>query len=350
MSDPELPEAARAFVEGDVELLPAALSADEGARLVELLRARGDAERLARLGDAADKALAKQARRALHLLRARGVKAPPPRKREFRPAGPHASAEELSLASTIDGRGERIVWLVRSAPDGFDVFEAQLSDTRGLLGFTAAHAPRREWRQHAARVVGDERLAVGRISERHARALVEQGYQRTLAAGRVPPEEFARARLSLGHFEPEAEHPSLALAPPLPLDEARGRLASLHELPELRTWIPPEELLPELDLAIGNIATSKLVIDPAQRREQLAEIDKLADRALDAPLRARYVERLRESAYLLAVRGKLEAARLASTAAALTADEGVAGRENPFVVQLFAKVVRQSELERTDDR
>lgn len=343
MSDPELPSAARAFADGDVELLPSALSAAEGAALVELLRGRGDVTRLSRLGDAADKALAKQARRALHLLRAKGVTAPVG-KREFRPVGPHAP-EELSLASAIDGRGERIVWLARSGQDGIDIFEAQLSDTRGLLGFTAARAPRREWRKHTERVIGDERLAVGRISERHARALIEDGYKQTLAAGRTAPEEFARARLSLGHYEPDEPHPSLLVAPPLPLAEARAQLPSLHELPEVRLWIPPEEMLPELDLAIGNILTSKLVIDPAQRREQLAAaIDKLADQALTAGYRKLLGERLRESAYLLYQRGKPDEARLASTAAALTLDEAVAGHDNPFVVKLFAKVVRAPEL------
>jgi hypothetical protein len=346
MSDPELPEAARAFAEGDVALLPSVLSPAEGDALIELLRSRGDVARLARLGEGHDKALAKKARRALHLLRARGVTAPP-EKREFRPAthGPYA-VEELSLASAIDGRGERIVWLARPGQDGIDIFEAQLSEARGIVGFTSANAPRKEWRRHTERVVADERLAVGRISEQHARALIEAGYQRTLTAGRTVPEEFARARLSLGHFEPEAHHPALDVAPPLPLDEARARLPSLHELPEIRLWIPPEDLLPELDLAIGNIVTSKLVLDPVQRREQLADaIDKLADSALTPEYRALLAERLRETAYLLHQRGKPDEARLASTAALVTADAAIPGRGNPFVVRLINKVVRAPELE-----
>ncbi|HEX4460466.1 MAG TPA: hypothetical protein VIA18_20955, partial [Polyangia bacterium] len=206
MSQPELPPAARAFLDDDADLLPTALTAAEGAALVETLRARGDAARLVRLGDASDKALAKLARKALHVLRTQGVAAPAPVKREFRQAtlhGPHAPADDHSLASVIDGRGERVVWLVRPADNGYDVFEAQLSESRGLLGFTVANAPRKEWRQHAARVIGDGRLGVARVSERHARALVEAGYRQTLAANRVVPESFARARLSLGHYEPE---------------------------------------------------------------------------------------------------------------------------------------------------
>ena len=241
----------------------------------------------------------------------------------------------------IDGRGERIVWLVRPADNGFDVFEAQLSDTRGIVGFSAAHTPKKDWRQHATRVVADERLAVARVSERHARQLIEEGYQRTLGAGRVPPEEFARSRLGMGHYEPETRHPSLDVAPPIDLNEARGRLAALHLLPELRTWIPPEEALPALDLEIGNIVTSKLIVDPGQRQEQLAQaVARIANDALTPGYRALLAARLRETALLLASRGKLDEARLASTAAELTLDAAVAAADNPFVLRLFDKVVK----------
>ncbi len=322
--------------------LPSAIDEAAGEALVALLVERGDATRLQRLGDAPEKALAKRARKALHLLRTRGVTAPTAPRREFRPQGPYAPAEELSLASMIDGRGERIVWLVRAVDKGYDIFEAQLSDARGILGFTTANAPRKDWRAHAARVVSDERMAVARISEQHARQLIEEGYRLTLAQGRVPPEEFARARLGMGHYEPETRHPALDAAPPLAdaLD-ARPRLASLHALPEVRTWIPPEESLPALDLEVGNIVTSKLIVDPAQRGEQLAAaIVKVASAALTTDYRALLAARLYETALLLASRGRPEEARLATTAAQLTLDGSVSVADNPFVLRLFDKVVK----------
>jgi hypothetical protein len=343
MSDAEVSAAARAFADGDVELLPSALDPAEGAALVALLVERGDAVRLQRLGEAADKALAKLARRALHLLRTRGAKVPKPAKREFRVTGPHA-AEEPSLATSIDGRGERVVWLVRDAGDGFDVFEARLSESHGLTDFDVGNAPRKEWRHEALRLLADERVGAGRISERHARNLVEAAYQRSLAAGRVAPESFARARLDLGHVEPEERHPALTLAPPRPPAEALGRLAALHERHEIRTWIPPLELLPELDLEIGNIATSKLIVEPTQRRAQLHEaVRKVADRALTPAYRAQLAERLRETALLLASRGQGEPASLCMSAAALTLDQSVAAADNPFVLALFEKVISAPE-------
>jgi hypothetical protein len=118
-------------------------------------------------------------------------------------------------------------------------------------------------------------------------------------------------------------------------------LATLHALPELRTWIPPEESLPALDLEVGNIVTSKLIVDPLQRKEQLAAaVEKVATAALTPSYRQLLGARLYETALLLAARGKLDEARLTTTAAALTLDERVAATDNPFVIHLFDKVVK----------
>src|SRR4051794_6223978 len=68
---------ARAFLAGgDVAALRAPLDEPVAEALVERLLATGDGERLAQLGAASekrDKGLAKRARRAIHLLRTRGV-------------------------------------------------------------------------------------------------------------------------------------------------------------------------------------------------------------------------------------------------------------------------------------
>jgi hypothetical protein len=348
-----LGEAARAFADGEVALLPSALAAGEGEALVALLVERGDSGRLQRLGEGADKALAKQARRALHLLRTRGVTLPAPEPRQYRMRGPFAADEEPSLVSRIDGQGDRLVWLVRAAESGFAVFQAQASEARGLVGFQALEAPRKQWRQHAADLVADELMTVARVAASYARGLIEEAYQRTLALGRTPPEEFVRARLDLGHYEPRgpAEHPVHLVAPPLPLAEARARLATLHQLAAVAPWIPDEEELQRLDLEVGQVLTSKLVLEPQLKREQLERaIERVANQALTPAYRARLAERLRETAYLLALRGRVDEGRLAATAAQLTLDESVAAADNPFVIELFRKVVKAEELEQSASR
>jgi hypothetical protein len=336
-----LPEVARAFAQGDVELLPTALDEHSIEALVGALVARGDAIRLQRLADARDKTLSKPARRGLHLLKTRGVKVPSSEKHEFRVHGPYAEADLPSLASLVDGRGERIVWFVRhNADKGIDVFQAELSEERGLIGFSAGAATRKEWRAHARKILDDGRLGVGEIPARHARWLIEQAYQRTTSAGRVVPEAFAQARLDLGHVDAPVRHPAIDLAPPLPPDQARPRIAELHRMYEVGAWIPPRESLQALDLEMGQIATSRLVVDATQRKEQLeAAIVREAERSYTPELRAQLADRLYETALLLVGRGRAEEASLATAAAALVLDPSVSAGDNPFVRRLYDKLI-----------
>jgi hypothetical protein len=344
----DLPEAARAFADGDVDLLPSALEERAVAALVALLIARGDAARLERLAASPDKALAKPARRGLHVLRTRGVAAPKAEPRAFRiERGPYVD-EVPSVATHVDGRGERVVFLARPAPDGgLHVFQARLSEERGLVDFAAGAMSRKDWRAHERGVLDDPALVAAAVPTAHARWLVERAYEQTVALGRAAPRGFAEARLSLGPVVAPAQHPAVAFA----LDEDRAGLAALHEDRATADWIPPLELLRELDHELGKISESRLIVDPAARLEQLdAAIGRLADAALASPFRARLVERLRETAYLYALRDHADRARRFAAAAALTADDTVAGADNPFVRRLFDKLVDRHALLNPDSK
>lgn len=354
MSEADLPAPARAFADGDVDLLPSALSAAEVDALVALLVARSDGARLERLASSPDKSLAKPARRGLHLLRTRGAKVPAPEPRAFRVRGPYAGeAQPPSLATAIDGAGERMVFLVRAGVDGsgLDVFQARLSEERGLVDFVGGALGRKEWRAHERGILDERGVVAARVPGAHARLLVERAYQRSVEEKRALPKSFAEARLGLGPAVEPARHPVLDLAPPLPLDEARPRFAELIRLDVVSAWMPSEALLDELDLEVGQISTSRLIVDPAQRLEQLgAALARLADRALAGPFRARLAERLLESAYLLALRDRAGDARLLTAAAALTGDASVAGAANPLVVALFDRLVDRNRLISADPK
>jgi len=225
-----------------------------------------------------------------------------------------------------------VVWLVRHASDGFHVYQAELSETRGLIGFQAGTVPKKDWRLHVDSVLSDQRRMVKAAPHDQIRWLVEKAYQKSLAVGRTPPEEFARARLDLGP-------PVDWKRPPIEIVDDRRRYASLHELPEIAPWVPSEEVLQKLDLELGQIATSQLVVDPAAREQQRQQvIDTQAD-ALTPEFRQQLADRLEETALL--VDG--ESAGLCMGAAALTRDASVAGSDNPFLRRLFEKLIRQEE-------
>ena len=343
-----LPPAARAFVDEDAALLPSALSEAEGQRLVDVLLARGDAGRLARLGEGpgVGKPLAKAARRALHVLRTRGVSAPAPAPRTFQLRGPYAEEEALpSLATTFDQLGERRVLFAQLGPDRatVEVHSATLSETHGLIGYEVSEATRKQWR---GVVVGaPETQLVYELPSVHARWLIEEAYQQTVAMGRAVPGRFAEARLLLPPTERPVEHPALAVAPPydeLPGD-ARVRAVALFELPPLGTWLPPEELSRKLELALGEIATSQLVVDPAGRMAQAAgAIERLSGETYGGAAgrgeRERLAQRLEETALLFAG-AHAEAARLMTTIARRLRTIGDAAllAEEPFLRTLVER-------------
>jgi hypothetical protein len=158
------------------------------------------------------------------------------------------------------------------------------------------------------------------------RSIVERAYQRTLAAGRTPPESFAHSRLDLGPAV-EWQRPEI-----LPLEDARSRVASLHELPEIAPWVPPDDAMRKLDLELGQIATSPLVVSPSDRQLQVASlVDRLVDE-LTPEFRAQIAERLEETALML----DGDNARLCIAAAQLTR-EGA----NPFLQMLFEKLIKK---------
>ena len=87
--------------------------------------------------------------------------------------------------------------------------------------------------------------------------------------------------------------------------------------------------------------TSKLIVDPQQRREQLAgAVEKVATAALTPDYRKLLGRAALRERALVAGRGKLDEARLLTTAAALTLDQSVTAVDNPFVMRLFDKVVK----------
>ncbi len=320
-------------------LLPTALGDAEVDQLVSYLIDHNDVDRLQRLAESADKKLAKPARRGLHLLKTRGQSLPAPAKREFRLPGPFAAdSDPPGLVSLIDGHGERVVWLVRPGQDGFDVYQVELSERRGLIGFQAGHAPKKEWRLHVESVVGDRQRVVARSPHAHVRWLIEEGYERTVAAGRTPPEDFARARLDLGPAERPSHHPARDL-PTLSLDGTDHQLTALLELPELSLWVPPDDAMNQLDAEIGQIATSTLVLSPADRTTQISGVVEKLAAQLTADFRAMIAGRLDETALILQERAQPHEAQLCvSLAAALRDDSSTAA--SPFVRQLFAKLIK----------
>jgi hypothetical protein len=337
-----------------------------GEPLVELLVARGDADRLGTLAAGGDRALAKRARRGLHLLRARGVQAEIPRAQATARVAPSASVEEepASIASTPIRDGERLVWYARASEGGVEVHQARMTEEEGLTRYEVGLPTRREWREACDEVLGDPLLAAARVPPRWARWLLEEAYRRALDAGRSPPRRYAEVRHLLDKTEPPARHPALErLAGQAPPAEAAPRgtglagarkepqsTARVLQLPEVTTWIPDEAAARRAYGEIEKLASSPLVLEPRQRAAQVRELLlRACDEALGGPWRARLERRLQDLAFHLLCRAAsphadrardfTADAALAAAAAAEVADASRSAERQPVAFGLFEKLV-----------
>jgi hypothetical protein len=320
----------------EIASLPPVLS---GALLKAALDG-GRLEVLTALAASADKSLSKEAKRGLHLLRTRGVDVP----EAPRPASPAPAqaAEEVfpCYASSIDGQGERAVWIARNVPGrGVEVGQAVISDVHGLLELQVGVLGRKEYRTFGKDIAERGRgMGVGEIDPSHARGLVAEARRRNDASGRAVPEG---ADGWLSRVGPGAPPPDPASAvPPLSVEAETAALAcsaELHALPMLRGWLADETHLRALAATLDRLQAASDDGGEARRtRDMEAAIAATLEAWLDPACRERLAARLFSVAHHfhgMALPDR--AAQAAATARALLA--GTPGSGIPFARLMVEK-------------
>ncbi|HET8724656.1 MAG TPA: hypothetical protein VFM53_10685 [Anaeromyxobacteraceae bacterium] len=308
-----------------------------------LVQAAVDAERLdvlSALAAGPDKALSKEAKRFLHILKAKGVQVPePPR---AAPPPPPQPAEEVfpCYASSIDGQGERAVWVSRNVPGrGVEVGQAVVSDTQGLLELQVGVLGRKEYRTFGREIAERGRaMGVGEIDPGEARWIVAEARKRNAVSGRTAPEGADAWLARIGPGAAPAD-PAQAFPPLEPAEEAAAVTASaeLHALPMLKGWLADEAMLRALAARLDEIGASREHADEAARAARLAEATLAAlESWLDEACRARLATRLHDvAAHLRAIGIADRAVQAAAVARALAA--GTPGAGIPFVRQMVEK-------------
>ena len=301
----------------------------------------GRADLLAAMAGHSSKEVAKAAKRGLHLLKIRGVTVPePPRPGPPQAAPAPTEAPLPAYASTVDGQGDRAVWLPRYVPGkGIEVGQAVISDVRGLVELQVAVLGRKEWRSFSRGIL--ERgagLGVAEVDREAAKALVADARARNDRSGQRPPDG---ADLWLAHLGPAGSLPDdAARFPPLAPEEETAALEAsgmLHDLPLLRGWLPDEGFLREVAGRLDEIGVSPLYVDERQRLEQMARtLADAAERYFDEGRRRLVAGRLFSVADRLDRDGDPAHARSAAAAArALRAGTPTAGI--PFARLLVEK-------------
>lgn len=305
---------------------------------MEGLCAAGDAAALERIAATAPKAEAKEARRALHRLAAKGVKLP-----EARPAGEsvyHAAREEFApecFLSAFDAGGGQVAFVFRKNPaGGVQGTIVYMDEEQGILEAQRTTLGRREYRAWIEELL---RGARGIIAQRAAPDDVKHALRdaraRTDAHGRILPP--AAAEIAPAWFTPARDRREEPAADPaLAADSAR-----LFLEPEVAHWVPPQEFLQALVHRVQEAETSQLLVDEAQKARRVDEILHGAiDEYFTADRRRAYARRLRGTAVLFDTGGRGAQAATARAAAAWLDDPSAAlaglGFARVFILRVFA--------------
>jgi hypothetical protein len=240
----------------------------------------------------------------------------------------------------VDGRGERAFWIARAVPGkGFELAQAVVSDTRGLVDLQLGVLGRKEWRAFVKGLL--ERgatMGVGEVDVARAKGSVVAARARNESTGQRVPEG---ADLWLSRLGPATTPPDPALRfPALEADEERVALAAsarLHDLPLLRGWLADEDTLRQIAAKLDEIAVSPLYLDDRQRADQMARtVSDAIDGYFDEARRRTLAARLFAVAEHLDGRGDTANARAAAaTARALLT--GASPHAIPFARLLVEK-------------
>ncbi len=345
---PEKPAAAAADPAAVEALLadPSAAAkapAEVAAAAIALAQAKTRPDLLWALSGHPDRAVGKAARRALHVLRSRGVavgERPLPPPVQIGAAAPEPEPE-LCRASAIDGFGDRVLWLPLRVSHGLELWQVIVSDEAGVQQVQRGEISRRQLRAHFESIEREE-VTLGRLSLARAAALIAEavalgGEPRALA-------ELQELTARLGPADPSLARPLSMGAPPPPAADEEARLsesAALFDERALASFVPAEEALRELALKIEEVDVSPLALDERQKVERRR---RLLDDAIEAYFtperRARMARRLFELVDLWAEHGQpAPAARAAAAARQLVAKGPALG--NPFARRMFERLVRE---------
>ena len=328
------------------------LPADEASRVVERLGRRGDplaAPLLALLAEtAAAKPLRKEARRALHRLRATGAPIETPRRASTAvQPGPAAQRLTPSLARVTlsDGSGARLLWLLYDRPlGGAYGVSLVLHEILGVRDADLADTTRKRALERFAATEDQVGMQAVDLPPEYAEQLVGEADGLSRERGATLPREY-QAYLRLAGPPPPAPTRALIYTA-LPTAETilnRGLLSEtprLLELDALKSWFFDLAPLEPFVREWRQSQSSLLVLSPQAQTERRARVTGDALRAVMTSEATRGLRRrFEEAAYVLLRLDQEREARLLVAAA-----EGLDGSSVSTHPLLRAMMERTLEL------
>lgn len=277
----------------------------------------------------------KAARRALHRLASQGIvpsPAAPSGEEQRRVAWPLRT----SLASPIDGDGNRATWLGFDRGGEIAMLGLVLNDEKGIIDLVSADMARSRFDREASRLLHDEELPWIELPADYCRHLVEQAHSRNAASGTPLPLEYLTWRDRIGKPEKGYEQPlvySVINSAEVRWDPRYlDRSGELFELEMFQMWLLPREELKEFVRERVAAQQTGLVLPgmSAEARDRMV-VDRAISKLFDLRRRALYKRRLEEMAYLLWKLQWIDRARMALAAALALEPPDRSLQDHPFV-------------------
>ncbi len=307
----------------------------------------------------ADKLVRKEIKRSLYRLAQRGVEVPAPASATPVLIVPGPTME--GYLSPFDGRGDRLVWLLKVRPRGIDQLMAIVNEPEGMREVYLTETSRKELHAAAEEMRLKHEIEMVPADWRYCDFLLAQAHARASENKRTITGDYKALRSRMLHTPPPDWLPPL-ISTVLDPETVRSDTAALEDSGDLlrekefRTWFfTPENLKPYLDQLRG-VKESPIVLSELQQRDRYTEIIQHAlEEIFGGAHRDGWQRRFEEMAYYFHVtRRERQARQMLAVALALASSE-IGGREIPFC-QLMAgncfaeywQEVEQKETERTE--
>jgi len=281
------------------------------------------------------KAVAKEARRVLYRFGQRGVAVPPPAPAEEAPRLRTPSPVEGRL-SAIDGRGDRLLWIIRTRHDGgLAVLTAILNEPGGLRDVALAEMARKQLRRMEQDLQTRHRLRMVAADAAYCDALLEEGFARARVAGTPGVGEYPAFRARLFSTEPAPRDPPLAARMLGDVASAIAEGPALLAEPEFHTWLLDRAVLGPYAAEISAARESPLVLSRPQQEERgRAIVTRALQELFGGEAGPPYRRRLEEMAYFLHATGRPALARAALASANALGASRTGGEGVPFFEEL----------------
>jgi hypothetical protein len=262
---------------------------------------------------AGDKLVRKEAKRSLYRLESQGVHVerplPEPRKLSL------GAVEIEGYVSTIDGRGDQLVWLTKPRAGGLLHLFAVVSDPEGLKDLNLAEVSRKGLRSIRQDLIDKHEIQMIDADWRYCDFLIDRAFQWSSSRGETGG-DYPGLR---AHFTKE---PVTLMEPPIYGEVDREEVqadtelleesTSLLDEKEMRTWfLDPETVQPYLDELI-EVRDSPLVLNEAQQGERLSTVvGRAVEEMFGGDKRESWQRRLETMAHFFHATGRAEAAKRA---------------------------------------